>query len=198
MGFGSSNAVIPRVLWPLSVVSGDSESAGFAATSWVVYIQQLPASTHPIWVNQSISGQTLAQINADYATRVAPFAPKTTGIPAVAFIWAGTGDIFVNGSTGAQTFALLQTYLNAANADGFTTITFTCLPRLGQAAFNAQAAIYNTAMKAATGLWRMLCDPASMFPDPATYVDGVHLTAAQESALATQVNAQAVSTFSWQ
>lgn len=198
MGFGSSNAVAPRVLWPLSVVSGDSESSGFVATSWVTYIQQLSGSSHPQWVNQSVPARTIAQINAAYAAQVAPFAPKTTGVAAALFIWAGTGDMFVDGTSGADTFALLQTFLNAGNADGFTTITYTCLPRFNEAAFNTQQAIYNGLMKGATGLYRMLYDAAAAFPDPSTYFDGVHLTAAQESSLATQVNTLIKSTFSWQ
>lgn len=186
---------IPRTLWPLSVVEGDSESSKFVSTPWVNYIQNLPGSSHPVWVSHASPGNTLANIISLYATNDAPLAPNTTGIQAAMFVWAGTGDIFLNATTAGQTFALLQTLTGMAQDDGFSPIIpFTCLPRLNESAFNAIAAAYNVLIKAS---YPTIIDAAAMFPDPATFVDGVHLTDEQESALATAVNEQMVGSFSW-
>lgn len=103
--------------------------------------------------NISQGGITLATIISQFSTSYAPFLAKITGTPVV-IIHAGTNDIAVNNSTGAQTYALLTQLISlvkAANSSAKVAIA-TMLPRGNpQSLYETQRQAYNTLIHANAG-----------------------------------------------
>lgn len=75
--------------------------------------------------NLSISGRNQTQINADIATKIAPWI-KTNDI---CVVWEGTNDMYTNGLSGADAFANLMTYVNTVHEYGAKVVVCTVIAR---------------------------------------------------------------------
>jgi len=103
-------------------------------------------------------------------------------------IFAGTNDIFLNSTSGAATWALLQNYINARTAAGWAAANIcvgTMLPRQG--AHESDRTTYNDLIRSnAAGMGYKVCDFAAdatmgcagCESDKTYYADFIHPTAA--------------------
>lgn len=119
--------------------AGDSISTGSIAPQNKDWIYQ--SGLGGLQFNVSIGGQTLATIASD--NRLSAYYDGTKRCVAVVF--AGTNDIALNGRTGAQVEADLNTYCTTLRSQGWKVVVVTMLPRSG---LETQRQAYNNAIRA--------------------------------------------------
>ena len=98
---------------------GDSLTFGNGSTSGYDYPSQvmlLPGFSGGVKYNLGVGGYTLDNLIANYTTAVHPYAPATTGVPAVAFVWIGANES-PNGGIGAAATSTIT-------ANAVTALTF--------------------------------------------------------------------------
>lgn len=164
------------------VCHGDSITQGYGTTTYLgadtavwsnqVVIQAVAA--HPSYVfggvNRGINGQglnyvysqypsnTFGTLTADAVTRVDPILAQSGTKYLV--IFAGTNDIFLNGTSGAATWTLLETYINARLTAGWTAANIcvvTMLPRQG--GHESDRTTYNSSIRSnAAGMGYKVAD----------------------------------------
>lgn len=122
----------------LVVYEGDSLTEG----------DKLPSGAYPLTLQRrftdvgvvpyipAVSGQTLAQMQADYATQIKPLSQPSLGAKNICVLWGGTNDmVSVGGNqTAATTLSRFYTYADTLRADGFKTVGLTIIPRTDAAA----------------------------------------------------------------
>lgn len=104
----------------------------------------LPSGWQPVH-NVAVSGQKLSVAGPAAATNVDPLF--ITGAQNICVVWLGTNDIEGNGTSPADTYTLLSSYIAARHAKGFKVITATMLSRGG---FETQKNAYNALILANT------------------------------------------------
>lgn len=116
------------------VFEGDGLTLGTESSSFKDYPSQL--MTLPVAAGRGLKtsfatvGATLADIAARYSTSVHNYAPVVTGIPAYLFVWIGYEDFYTGTYANAAAYvAVLQSYWQQAQADGFKVVAFTIPPR---------------------------------------------------------------------
>lgn len=194
------------------VCHGDSITEGYGTTTWRAadtaaypYQTSLLATAFRFGVVQlGISGQgfnyvypvypssTFPNLTVDAVNRVDPVLAYTGTKYLV--IFAGTNDIFLNGTSGANTWTLAQTYINARISAGWTAANIcvgTMLPR--QNANEANRTTLNTSIRSnAAGLGYKVCDFAANTTigdagdenNPTYYLDTIHPNDAGHAILA--------------
>jgi lysophospholipase L1-like esterase len=96
----------------------------------------------------AVSGQTLAQMQADYATQIKPLRNLALGDKNVITLWGGTNDMSSPGGNVSAATALSRfyAYADTLRADGWYVIGVTMIPRDDAAApadFEAKRAAFN-------------------------------------------------------
>lgn len=144
------------------------------------------------------SSSTYGTLTADAITRVDPLLPYNSGNNYLV-IFAGTNDIFLNGTTGANTWTLLQAYINARIAAGWTAANIcvvTMLPRQGQ--HESDRTAYNNLIRSnAAGMGYKVADAgadatigcAGCENNTTYYSDTIHPTAAGHVIIANLISA---------
>ena len=129
---------------------------------------------------------TFGTLIADAVTRVDPFLAYSGNKRLV--IFAGTNDIFLNGTSGAATWTLLETYINARIAAGWSAANIfvvTMLPR--QNGHESDSTTYNNSIRSnAAGMGYKVADVAANATigcagcenNTTYYSDTIHPTAA--------------------
>lgn len=137
------------------------------------------------------SANTFGTLTADAVTRVDPLLSNTGDKYLI--IFAGTNDIFLNGTSGAATWTLLESYINARISAGWTAGNIcvgTMLPRQG--AHEADRTTLNSSIRSnAAGMGYKVCDfaadsrigDAGDENDATYYSDTIHPTAAGQAIL---------------
>jgi len=141
---------------------------------------------------------TFGTLTADAVTRVDPVLSQQGTKWLV--IFAGTNDIFLNNTSGANTWTLLQTYLNARTSAGWPAnhiCVVTMLPRQGSQESNRTA--YNNAIRSnQAGMGYLIADAgadptigcAGCDSNATYYSDTIHPTAAGQQIIANLIGAQ--------
>lgn len=163
------------------VCHGDSITEGYGTTTWRAadtmaypYQTSLLATAFRFGVVQlGISGQgfnyvypvypssTFPNLTVDAVNRVDPVLSQSGTKYLV--IFAGTNDIFLNGTSGAATWTLAQTYINARIAAGWTAANIcvgTMLPRQN-ANESARTTLNSSIRSNAASLGYKVCDFAA-------------------------------------
>jgi lysophospholipase L1-like esterase len=127
---------------------GDSISMGASAALRLGFSSRLERSfaLRAQVYNLGLDGYTLASMVTDAATWVDVHYSGSKRN--VCVIFAGTNDIALSGTSGADTFTLLQTYVNDRVAAGWKVVVVTRLPRAGT---DTQRGIYNGSIRTAWG-----------------------------------------------
>jgi lysophospholipase L1-like esterase len=117
-----------------SITYGHTLEPNQAMQCFGYQFSQLPfAKGHGSYYNFGVTGYNIANITSDYPTLVRPNRPTakggTGGVRSYLFVDIGTNDITNYAMTGAQVIAALNTYVTAAQNDGFTVIVATLLGR---------------------------------------------------------------------
>lgn len=194
------------------VCHGDSITEGYGTTGWRTsdhyaypYLTtQLASSLTFGMVQLGISGQgfnyvypvypssTFPNLTVDAVNRVDPILSQTGSKYLI--IFAGTNDIFLNGTSGANTWTLAETYINARISAGWTIANVcvgTMLPR--QNAHESDRTAYNNAIRSnAAGMGYKVCDFAANTTigeagdenNPTYYLDTIHPNDAGHAILA--------------
>jgi phospholipase/lecithinase/hemolysin len=129
-------------------------------------------------------------------TRVDPLRYQVT--PSYLVIFAGTNDIHVNGTSGAATWTLLETYINARISAGWTAANIcvvTMLPR--QNAHEADRTAYNNAIRSNQATYGYVIADMDLTAlgvagaenNTALFADQIHPTAAGHVMLQTSISA---------
>jgi GDSL-like lipase/acylhydrolase family protein len=154
---------------PLLVVDGSSIEVGFGVfpkTRWASVLPPNVWGTAPLRTSVvAVSGRTIAQLAADYATRVKPFRDAARTKTILILAGGATNSMNIGGLNGAATLAAYLAYLDQVRTDGFLAIACTVLPRSGtgdSATFNADRATFNAGLAAG---W---ASHADAFADPAS------------------------------
>lgn len=136
-------------------------------------------------------------LTADAVTRVDPLLARTGTKYLV--IFAGTNDIFLNSTSGAATWTLLESYINARISAGWTAANIcvgTMLPRQGQ--HESDRSTLNGSIRSnAAGMGYKVADfaadatmgPAGAENNTTYYQDLIHPTAAGHVILASIIKA---------
>ena len=187
------------------VFEGDSLTEGDAAFN-DSYPEQLMEAVTMVgnydWINTGLSGQTLVQMDADYATQILPFKSSSSAHSNTVVLWGGTNDMSSPGAnqSAATTLTRFYAYADKIRADGFKLVGLTMIPRDDAAApadFETKRLAFNTDVRANwASHFDALCDPAldSRFDEEADTLnatnynaDLVHLTATGYGAIAGMV-----------
>jgi chitobiase/beta-hexosaminidase-like protein len=165
------------------VIQGDSISVGqFTNPTWA---QSLVLNS-TLWsvANVAVGTQGLNEVNSNVLsmTTIAPTSVDPLFNAAlnsnVVVIWGGTNDIALGGSTAAQVYSALQTYVAARLAVGFKVVV---VPMLSRVTIDATVQTFN-ALLAATPLGNAVVTLPSTLVGTGAYastmyfVDGVHPT----------------------
>lgn len=148
--------------------------------------------------NVALTGETVTDMLAEYATQVQPHKPATAGAVSRVFFFAGHNDLW-HSVPAATTYTNTKTYWAQARADGFVVIAFTVPPSSYLSSVQeAQRIIFNDDVRSDPRLYDYLIDvdanPAWVSADGHTAVagvtnDGLHYTAATNIQLAYDINA---------
>lgn len=163
------------------VCHGDSITEGYGATGY----RTTHAGSYCVQAAAAVAGQTVSPVllgingqglnyvysvypsntfgtlTADAVTRVDPILSQTGTKYLV--IFAGTNDIFLNGTSGAATWTLLETYINARITAGWTAANIcvgTMLPRQGSNE-SARSTLNGSIRSNAAGIGYKVCDFAA-------------------------------------
>ena len=217
-GCSQSNPVrVGKPTYPAQTIwlacHGDSITYGETTTDpatkaypYLVYNEIRTANPSWVWGygNYGITGQgfgyvypyppsnTFGNLTQDAVTRIDPIL--TYSGTKYLVIFAGTNDIFLNGRNAAQTWALLQTYLNARISAGWTPANIcvgTMLPR--QSLNESIRTTYNASIRSnVPGMGCKVCDFAANATmgeagdenNTTYYSDTIHPTDAGQAILA--------------
>lgn len=106
-------------------VDGDSRSTySLPSTGYpqMSGFQNALVAKHYGWQGVAVSGQTVAQMSADFATQIAPL--YRSGLVNTLVVWGGVNDA-AGGADAATIWARFQTYCNTARAAGFRVLLCT-------------------------------------------------------------------------
>lgn len=168
-----------------AAIVGDSRAATTGLTSGAVSFQDYLAAHMPQWAgatitNYAVPGQTLTQVNANYATTAGASLPATGQKGYLFLVYHGQiNDCVVGGITNAATsFATLQQLIGKAEADGWSIILGTEPPATSvTGACETARVAYNTLIVNTYTSSRRLVRPDIAFPvatDTSIFPDGVH------------------------
>lgn len=166
-------------------ILGDSRAAPTGQTSGAVSFADYLVAHMPQWAgatitNYAIPGQTLTQVNANYATTAGSSLPAAGQKGYLILVYHGEiNSCLVGGITNAATsFATLQVLIGKADADGWSIILATEPPAssiTGACETTRQA--YNNLIINTYTSSRRLVRPDLAFPDTTDtniFVDGIH------------------------
>ena len=172
------------------VVNGDSISWPFSTTWPYRMAIKSPLFSRGTFTNYSVGGKTAATIAGEYSSTTHNQRPVQPGDEAWFFLFAGTNDIYAD-TTGAATYAHLQTSWAAARAEGFKVCAFTVMDSTrNSAGQRAQLVILNNLIKGTPSLYDYLVRADLVLPNPASgtyFADGIHPTAAGDELIASAV-----------
>jgi hypothetical protein len=154
---------------PLILVDGSSIERGFGVApkdTWASTVPKNLWSTAPARLAVvAVSGRTIAQMAADYATRVKPFYNAARS-KTILVVGGGTTNSIAQGMSGAAALTAYFAYCDQATSDGLLPIGCTVLPRSDAGAsptFETDRQTFNAGLvsgAAAHGL--VIADPASV------------------------------------
>lgn len=119
------------------------------------------------WMLPAVSGETLNQMTADWATQIEPDSAPENFENNIATLFGGTNDMVSVGGNqaGASVAAEYLTYVDDLKEAGFKVIAFTALPRSDTAApadFNStQRPAFNAGVIAGSSRYDALCNVAA-------------------------------------
>lgn len=136
---------------------GDSITVGVGATDGYAYqfLRQANAAGFVCnYKNRGINGQGLGfqyTNSAEFGTLTADAAgaidvARSSALPNRLVIFAGTNDIYLNAKTGAQTYTLLTTYIDARIAAGWLSSEIYVITMLPRGLNTAERQNYNNAI----------------------------------------------------
>lgn len=92
------------------------------------YLNIIPSVAYGVAMfSYAISGQTQAQINTAFPTRIDPVAKSND----IVFLWEGTNSLDVDGLSAAAAFAEVVTYIGLCKARGLRIVIGTVIARNG-------------------------------------------------------------------
>lgn len=191
------------------IFDGDSLTVGVGSDGTNTYPALSTSDLPPyVAVNMGRSGSTLAQMNADAATRIDPLLVTTNERVAVVVAWGGSNDLQA-GASAATIYARAKQYAQDRKAAGWKVVLLTITSRgagtdtvrlaanaLLRADFPTATAYANvlTGASYADYLADVASDPTIIanYGNATYFADGVHFTSAGYALIATYAR-QAIS-----
>ena len=174
--------------WNLLVV-GDSRSAQTNILpqwqiSWPYQFTNSGYAHGATFVNKAVQGIGLNYHISQYNADVLPYAPVTTGKPALLVLWIGINDastLFTNQASAATYFSNYNAYVYRAKTNGFLVVGATEFVASNNMSASGVMGTYyfNAMVRSCTNLWRV-ADIAGVIPDTTItnlVQDGTHPTA---------------------
>ena len=202
VGSGSANSLtnLLGTNWNL-IIEGDSRSSHFNSLpqtdiQWPYQFTNLPACNGATLVNVAAQGEGLSAIVSEYTAEVQPYAPVTTGKPALLVVWIGINDastLLTNQATAATYFSNYNAYCYRAKTNGFLVVGAT--EYVASNNMSAQGILgtyyFNQMVRSCTNLFRV-ADFAGVIPDTTItnlIQDGTHPNINGYKVLANEVQA---------
>lgn len=184
---------VARVNCPNLVLEGDSELTGDYASSMISQLVTLSNfKNYSAMTNYAVSGRTAGLVDGGYSANGGLKKPSFTITDnSILFVWCGVNDLRSSVSA-VTTFGYLTSVWAKAKLDGFLVVAFTVGNFTGNGItgpIETERLALNVLIRASAGLYDILCDVDTLFPDGTYKTDGLHLSTPGNAILAAWINA---------